>query len=110
MTRRPVTARAVRSLQAAERLRAALHQLGIATDVHAGYDLALVSVWVELIVWSDGRLYWWWSGRKARRSGRWIYVIHSTDAPDTAARRVAARYTHLWRTHPLSRTVEEVAS
>ena len=110
MTRRPVTARAARSLQAAERLRAALHQLGITTDTHAGYDLALVSVWVDLIVWSDGRLYWWWSGRKARRSGRWVYVIHSVDNPDAAARRVAVRFAHLRQTHPLSGMVQEIAS
>jgi hypothetical protein len=49
--------------QAAERLSNELAALGIRTDIHGGYELALVSVWVELVVWTDGRWYRWWSGR-----------------------------------------------
>ncbi|MEV0233068.1 hypothetical protein [Nonomuraea sp. NPDC050786] len=32
--------------------------VGIPADVHDGYGLALVSVWVGLVVWCDGERYW----------------------------------------------------
>ncbi|GLX03312.1 hypothetical protein [Microbispora sp. NBRC 16548] len=87
---------------AAERLSDELAALGIRTDVHEGYGLALVSVWVELVVWTDGRCYRWWSGRKSARTQRWIYAFGPVDDPVTTARRIAVRYKDLRQHHPLS--------
>ncbi|MEU4229049.1 hypothetical protein AB0F17_32540 [Nonomuraea sp. NPDC026600] len=110
MTRDAVTTKAAHSFYAAERLHAALDDLGIAADVHTGYGIALVSVWVDLVVWSDGHLYWWWSGRRSRQRGRWLYLVHSADDPAAAARRVAVRYGQLRECHPLSALIAEIAS
>ncbi|WP_433367661.1 hypothetical protein [Streptosporangium sp. CA-115845] len=50
------------AVEAAEELREALAQYGIAADVHDGYGLALVSVWVDLIVWCREGQFWWRTG------------------------------------------------
>lgn len=54
---------------AAKELQEALETHGIASDVHDGYGLALVSVWVGLVVWCDGARFWWRTGWDARRGG-----------------------------------------
>jgi hypothetical protein len=36
------------------RLHAELESLGVISDVHHGHGAALLSVWVDLLVWSDG--------------------------------------------------------
>ena len=94
--RRPL---AVTAAQCAERLRLELEQYGVAADVHEGYGLALVSVWVELVVWTDGRWFRWRSGRTST-SGRPVYAFAPASDVVTAARRVAHRYRQLRRTYP----------
>lgn len=82
------------SLASAEYLRRALERHGIAADIHNGYGLAVVSVWVGLLVWCDGRHYWWRTGWNARRKHP-VYAWHPVVEPARAARRVALRYTDL---------------
>ncbi|MEU8059264.1 hypothetical protein [Microbispora bryophytorum] len=90
----------------ADRLRVELERHGIAADVNEGDGLALVSVWVDLVVWCeagpDGWRYRWWTGRTSEVTGRYVYTGCRADALQTAARRIAARYAELRRTHPLS--------
>ncbi|MEU4546013.1 hypothetical protein [Nonomuraea dietziae] len=89
---------------AADHLRQALAREGIAADVHDGYGLALVSVWVGLVVWSDGLRYWWrvgWNGEHARP----VYAWHPSTDPARAGRRVALRYADLRASHPLSEAI-----
>ncbi|MET8049446.1 hypothetical protein ABZU75_17795 [Streptosporangium sp. NPDC005286] len=100
MTRNAVITKAARSSHAAEQLRAALDGLGIASDVHQGHGAALLSVWVDLLVWSDGFRFMWWNGEYSARTGRRKYAAYPVDNPATAARRIAARYADLRTTHP----------
>ncbi|MEV6860276.1 hypothetical protein AB0M44_04590 [Streptosporangium subroseum] len=86
---------------AAEELREALEQHEIAADVHDGYGLALVSVWVGLVVWCKDDRYWWRTGWDARRQ-RFTYAWHPTLEPVRAARRIAFRYAELRKVHPPS--------
>ncbi|GAA3447789.1 hypothetical protein [Planomonospora venezuelensis] len=88
------------SVIAAEELQTELERQGIAADVHDGYGLALVSVWVDLVVWSDGECYWWRTGWNTERR-RTIYAWHPATDPVRAARRVARRYEDLRGTQPL---------
>lgn len=88
------------SLEAAERLRRELSRLGIPGDVHDGYGLALVSVWVGLAVWCDQDRYWWRTGWDQRRK-RAVYAWHPVLDPARTARRVAFRYADLRQAHPL---------
>ncbi|MFI7462814.1 hypothetical protein [Nonomuraea sp. NPDC049646] len=67
---------------------------GISADVHTGYGLALVSVWVGLVVWCDGQRFWWRTGWNADRH-RVIYAWHPATDPRGAARRIAMRYAEL---------------
>ncbi|GLW20687.1 hypothetical protein Mame01_07300 [Microbispora amethystogenes] len=94
--RRPPVVTAART---AEQLRVELEQYGIAADVHEGYGLALVSVWVELVVWTDGGYFRWRSGRTST-SGRAVYAFAPTSDIVTAARRVAHRYGQLRQQYP----------
>jgi hypothetical protein len=94
---------------AAERLQAALKDHGIAADVHDGYGLALVSVWVGLVVWCDANRYWWRAGWDARRRSV-VYAWHPANEPVRAARRVAFRYAEMHSKHPLSRMAADLAS
>ncbi|MFI6603011.1 hypothetical protein ACIBHX_42795 [Nonomuraea sp. NPDC050536] len=55
------------ALNTAVELHRSLQVLGISTDVHEGFGLALVSVWVGLVVWCDGERYWWRTAWDARR-------------------------------------------
>lgn len=94
-------------LASSERLSLALRQLGIATDIHDGYGLALVSVWVGLVVWCDGERFWWQGGWDDRRE-RAVYAWHSALEPERTAHRVARRYADLRKSHPLSETIAGV--
>ncbi|MFI7223494.1 hypothetical protein ACIBO5_09725 [Nonomuraea angiospora] len=95
-------------LDVAEELRKALKQYGIAADVHDGYGLALVSVWVGLVVWCKDDRYWWRTGWDQHRR-RFTYAWHPAIDPARAARRVAFRYAHLRKT-PSSEVVTDSAS
>ncbi|MFF5206088.1 hypothetical protein [Streptosporangium sp. NPDC000396] len=95
--------------QRAELLRTTLEKYGIACDVHDGYGLALVSVWVGLVVWCDGERFWWRTGWDARRR-RFVYAWHSAADPDRAARRITFHYRELRETHPLSELIAESMS
>ncbi|TMR12371.1 hypothetical protein ETD86_32845 [Nonomuraea turkmeniaca] len=75
-------------------LQEALRRDGIKADVHDGYGLALVSVWVGLVVWCDGGRFWWRTGWNAGRR-RVIYAWHPAADPFRAARRIAMRYEEL---------------
>lgn len=77
--------------RSANLLQEALRRDGIQTDVHDGYGLALVSVWVGLVVWCDGGRFWWRTGWNADRR-RVIYAWHPATDPFRAARRIAMRY------------------
>ncbi|GLW99462.1 hypothetical protein Misp02_35490 [Microtetraspora sp. NBRC 16547] len=97
-------------LRAANRLLTVLEDLGIAADVHEGYGIALVSVWVDLVVWTDGASFSWWSGRISQRTGLREHAYCPADDPVTAARRIADRYAELRDEHPLSELIREVLS
>ncbi|MFI7705656.1 hypothetical protein [Nonomuraea sp. NPDC049480] len=99
------------SAEAAHQLRAQLQSLDIPSDVHVGngYDLALVSVWVGLVVWCDGDWFWWRAGWDDRRK-RVVYARHRAIEPARAARRVAFRYVDLRKHHPLSEVVDDLPS
>ncbi|WP_030924352.1 hypothetical protein [Streptosporangium amethystogenes] len=84
--------------ETAESLQAELDRLKISSDVHDGYGLALVSVWVGLVVWCDGDRFWWRTGWDVRR-GRFVYAWHCSTEPARAARRVAFQYAHLREHH-----------
>ncbi|MEU8140697.1 hypothetical protein [Nonomuraea sp. NPDC048901] len=95
----------------AELLRQTLAGKGIAADVHDGYGLALVSVWVGLVVWCDGRHFWWRTGWNATRR-RVIYAWHPAIDPVRAAHRISMQYADLRAAHsgkgPLADFVREV--
>ncbi|MFC0863690.1 hypothetical protein ACFHYQ_15410 [Sphaerimonospora cavernae] len=97
--------------QVAERLRAELKRWGIAADVNEGEGLALVSVWVDLVIWcepeTNGWRYRWWTGRVSAQTGRRVYTGCRAEAVTTAAHRVAERFTELRHSHPLSPFVTE---
>ncbi len=95
-----VITEAARSSHAAEQLRTALADLGIAADVHQGHGAALLSVWVDLLVRSDGFHFMWWNGEHSARTGRRKYATHPADNPVAAAHRIAARYVDLRTAHP----------
>lgn len=100
--------------QVAERLRLELRQLGIVADLHEGKGLALLSVWVDLVVWCDrgveGWRYRWWTGRVSDQTGRRIYTGCRADAVKTAGQRIAGRYAELRRAHPLSPVFAEIGA
>jgi hypothetical protein len=93
----------------ADLLRRALTLHGISADVHGGYGLALVSVWVGLVVWCDGYTYWWRAGWNAQRS-RVLYARHPAVEPERAARRVAGLYVGLRNTHPYTEMVADLVA
>ncbi|MER6824989.1 hypothetical protein ABT352_03250 [Streptosporangium sp. NPDC000563] len=83
--------KAITPVRAARRLHDELAALNIASDVHDGYGLALVSVWFGLVVWTDGQVFRWWAGQEAGRARRRRYAFCPANDPVTAARRVASR-------------------
>lgn len=85
---------AIDPCRSAEFLRDALQHDGIESDVHDGYGLALVSVWVGLVVWCDGWRFWWRTGWNADRR-RVVYAWHPANDPFRAARRIAIRYAEI---------------
>ncbi|MFE3451432.1 hypothetical protein ACFXJ8_21150 [Nonomuraea sp. NPDC059194] len=91
-------------IQSAHALLRALEDQRIRADVHDGYGLALVSVWVDLVVWCDHERYWWRAGWNPTRE-RMVYAWHPTADPSRAARRVALRYADLRSAHPLSELI-----
>ncbi|MEV0821577.1 hypothetical protein [Nonomuraea rubra] len=91
--------RMVSSLDAAEQLRRELGRLDIPSDIHDGYGLALVSVWVGLVVWCDCERFWWRTGWDDGRK-RAVYAWHSVLEPARAARRVARRYADVRQSQP----------
>ncbi|MFF4779109.1 hypothetical protein ACFY05_40465 [Microtetraspora fusca] len=96
---------------AAARLREELERYGIGADIHEGDGVALVSVWVDLVVWTDGAYsYLWWTGEKLPRSSLRKYTYSPVDDPVSAARRVAVRYAELRHGHPRSLEVSETLS
>ncbi|MFG1685333.1 hypothetical protein ACGFNP_34590 [Nonomuraea sp. NPDC049269] len=95
--------------QSAHALRYALAEQDIASDIHAGYGLALVSVRVGLVVWCDGNWFWWRVGWNDRRK-RVLYARHPADEPVRAARRVAFRCEEVYRHNPHSELIADVVS
>jgi hypothetical protein len=95
--------------QSAHALRDALADQDITSDIHVGYGLALVSVWVSLVVWCDGNWFWWRVGWNDQRK-RVLYARHPADEPVSAARRVAFRYEEVYRHHPHSELIADVVS
>ncbi|MEU0517281.1 hypothetical protein [Streptosporangium sp. NPDC006007] len=73
---------------AAERLRHALADLWVTTDVHLGFGVALVSVWTDLLVLTDGRCFRWWTG-ELNRAGNRVYAYCPADLPIAAAHDIA---------------------
>ncbi|MFF5248465.1 hypothetical protein ACFY3V_29655 [Streptosporangium sp. NPDC000095] len=80
---------------AAERLRIGLEHCGVSADVHEGRGVALVSVWADLLVWTDGRDYRWWTGKTSVKTERRLYRVYGVDNPITVAHYVAQRYEEL---------------
>ncbi|GIH66327.1 hypothetical protein [Microbispora siamensis] len=79
---------------------------GIATDVHAGHGVAFLSVWVDLLVWTNGRWFRWSTGRRSA-SGRLVFAFAPAHDIVTTARRVALLREELRRTHAYSRFIED---
>jgi hypothetical protein len=97
----PPSRAAIDGHAAAEMLRAVLDQrFGILTDLHAGHGVAFLSVWADLLVWGNGRWFWWAAGR-ASTLGRPLYAVSPALDVGLAARRVALRYDVVRREHPL---------
>ncbi|RCG32601.1 hypothetical protein DQ384_03665 [Sphaerisporangium album] len=98
------------SFEAAETLQRTLAAFHIRTDVNAGKGVALVSVWADLIVWTDGELgYWWWSGRYSS-PGRKLYAWGPVRDPVSVARRVACRFAETFHGHPHSAAILRMLS
>lgn len=84
------------ALIAALRLRHHLEAHGIAADVNDGYGLAVVSVWIDLLVWTDGERFWWRTGWNPLRR-RYRIAWHPVADSERAARRIAFRLAQLRR-------------
>ncbi|SNT45704.1 hypothetical protein SAMN05216276_104540 [Streptosporangium subroseum] len=80
---------------AAEHLRIGLEHCGVAADVREGHSVALVSIWTNLVVWTDGLAYRWWTGKISPKTGRRLYRVYGVDNPATVAHCVAQRYEEL---------------
>ncbi|MEV8637756.1 hypothetical protein AB0395_39530 [Streptosporangium sp. NPDC051023] len=83
------------AVHAAGLLRDELARQGVEGDVHGGYGLALVSVREDLVIWTDGMVYRWWTGRTSSKTGRRLYAVYCVDNPATVARGVMLRYAEL---------------
>ncbi|WP_326821988.1 hypothetical protein [Streptosporangium sp. NBC_01756] len=95
------------ALHAACLLRDELERHGVEGDVHDGYGLALVSVWADLVIWTDGMVYRWWNGCLAPRTRQRLYAVYGMDNPAAVARAVMLRYTELRENHPRSGLIAE---
>ncbi|GGK77871.1 hypothetical protein Ppa06_41930 [Planomonospora parontospora subsp. parontospora] len=87
-----------------------MHDLGVAADIHEGEGIALVSVWVDRVVWTDGRWYRWWTGQTSAKTGRRLYRVYGIDNPVTAARAVAIRRVELQKARPSAEPILMSAS
>ncbi|GAA3068624.1 hypothetical protein [Streptosporangium carneum] len=83
------------AVHAAGLLRDELARQGVEGDVHGGYGLALVSVRGDLVIWTDGMVYRWWTGRMSPKTGRRLYAVYGVDNPATVARGVMLRHAEL---------------
>ncbi|GHH69647.1 hypothetical protein GCM10017673_20420 [Streptosporangium violaceochromogenes] len=83
------------AVHAAGLLRDELARQGVEGDVHGGYGLALVSVRGDLVIWTDGMVYRWWTGRVSPRTRRRLYAVYGVDNPATVARGVMQRYAEI---------------
>ncbi|MEU9887471.1 hypothetical protein [Sphaerisporangium sp. NPDC051011] len=98
------------AFEAAETLQRKLAFFHISTDINVGKGVALISVWADLIVWTDGELgYWWWSGRYSS-PGRKLYAWGPVLDPVSVARRVACRFAETFHDHPLSAAIIHMLS
>ncbi|MBG0820578.1 hypothetical protein HS048_07505 [Planomonospora sp. ID91781] len=93
--------------QAAELLRDELARHGVDADVHAGYGMALVSVWVELLVWTNGRWFRWGCDASSAGNGRRVYAFGPADDVATAARRILRRREELRQRRACSQHPED---
>ena len=103
------------ALHVANRLRDELALQGITADVHDGYGVALVLVWVDLVVWVECGIdgvwrYIWWTGRINPKTGRWVYTRCPFTGVSSVARLVGERYRELLERHPWSPVIAEVVS
>jgi hypothetical protein len=106
----PRNGKKTQAVLSADLLRRTLQtEHGIQADIHAGYDLALVSVCVGLAVWCDGDRFWWRTGWDPKHK-RAVYAWHPAIEPERAARRIAFRYTDLRADHSLSQAISDMAS
>ncbi|MDF5756185.1 hypothetical protein [Spongiactinospora sp. TRM90649] len=80
------------AIQLAERLQVLLAEYGISTDLHAGDRIALVSLWTDLVVWTDGTCVRWWNGKVSPRTRRLLFTNYNADDLPAAARTLTRRY------------------
>ncbi|MEV6866616.1 hypothetical protein AB0M44_37175 [Streptosporangium subroseum] len=97
-------------LHAVEQLQLALASCGISTDVNHGYDVAVLSVWADLLVWTDGSVYRWWTGQLSPKTGQRLYAVYDVGNPAMVARCVVERYEELRRSHPYRHPVPMLAA
>ncbi|MGV9309839.1 hypothetical protein ACWDLG_41290 [Nonomuraea sp. NPDC003727] len=82
--------------RAAEILQRHLAAHGIAADVHDGGQVSLLSLWRDLLVWTNGRWFSWWTGKHSTaHPARKLYAFAPADDAETAARRLGERYRQL---------------
>ncbi|GAA3167991.1 hypothetical protein [Nonomuraea roseoviolacea] len=77
--------------QAAQWLAYALSEMGVPAEVNGNAHVALVSVYINLVVWTNGAHFSWWNGSYSKFAGRRVYAYCPADDPLTAARRVILR-------------------
>ncbi|WP_433355667.1 hypothetical protein ACQP25_17360 [Microtetraspora malaysiensis] len=85
---------AARRLQRALRLR---HK--VLADDHQGHGVAFLSVGPDLVVWTNGLWFQWYTGKRDER-GRRLYARGPATDPVTAADRVATRYVEIMKEQP----------
>ncbi|MGW5689102.1 hypothetical protein [Nonomuraea sp. NPDC003754] len=100
----PMTAAAVASML----LKDELGKLGIYADVNEHRGVALVSLWLDLIIWCDGTRFSFWTGQHDHRGAR-VYAVLPVDDVDATARRAAQRYAEHREAEPLVGLAEYLA-
>jgi len=81
-----------RAREAAGRLVRELERYGVPAVVHAGHRLAAVSVWVDLMVWTEGAYYWWSSGRPSAGRHGVVYLHCPVERVEAAAQRITGLF------------------
>ncbi|GGP83776.1 hypothetical protein [Streptosporangium pseudovulgare] len=84
------------AVRAAWRLCDELAGRGVQGDVHGGYGLALVLLWADLVVWTDGAVYRWWTGRTSPKTGRRLYMVYGVHDLAVTVRGVMLRCADLY--------------